>query len=70
MIIEQALKERCGFITDAELPEVIKEKPQQLILVRCGNGRFLAPADQVKHFIDIIEREKSDYIRDVSIYRP
>ena len=68
MVIEKVMKEQCGFITDADLPEIIKEKPQQLILVRCGNGRFIAPIDQVKHFIDIIEREKSDYVRDVSIY--
>lgn len=38
-----------------------------LLLVRCGGGRFLAPANQVKHFTDIIERDGADYVRDVSL---
>lgn len=66
-IIQEALKDRLGFITENELPEVVKENRLQEILVRCGNGRFIAPAQDVKHFIDIIERDKQDYIRDVSI---
>lgn len=66
-IIQKALDEKMGFITDAELPEVVKENRMQLLLVRCGCGRFLVPAQDTKHFIDIIKREGTDYIRDVSI---
>lgn len=68
-IIQYALKNKMGFITEEELPEVIKENRLQEILVRCGNGRFIAPAQDIKHFIDIIERDKQDYIRDVCIIR-
>lgn len=67
-VIQDTLKNKLGFVTDKDLPNVIAENPRQMILVRCGCGRFLATADQVQHFIDIIEREKSDYVRDVSIY--
>jgi len=64
---QKILQERCGFVTEAEVEEIAKQEPLKLLLVRCGCGRFLAPAQDVKHFIGIIEKEKSDYIRDVSI---
>jgi hypothetical protein len=67
-VIEILRRTKCSFVTDIDLPDVIKESPTQLILVRTGRGRFLATADQVQNYIDIIEREKSDYIRDVSLF--
>ena len=67
-VIQTAIKEKCGFITDADLPAVIAEDRLQMMIVRCGNGRFVCPAQDVAHFIAIIEKEGSDYIRDVSIY--
>jgi len=68
-IIEQikADKERCNFITDKDLPEIIKVDRFQQVLIRCGCGRFVCPAQDAQHFIDIITREKSDYVRDVSL---
>jgi hypothetical protein len=69
-VIQTAIKEKCGFITEAQLPAVIAEDRLQMIIVRCGNGRFVCPAQDVAHFIAIIEKEGSDYIRDVSIYTP
>lgn len=66
-VIQKALDEKMGFITDVELSEVVKENRMQLLLIRCGCGRFLVPAQDAKHFIDIIKREGTDYIRDVSI---
>ena len=67
-----------GFLTegDVALLAADPETRLSLLLVRCGGGRFLAPADQVKHFIAIIEEHnnfceehfsKGDYIRDVSL---
>lgn len=67
--IQKLLNEKCGYVTDKDLPEVIKENRLQQVLVRCGGGRFICPAQDLQHFIAIIEREKSDYIRDVSIFR-
>ena len=66
------------FLTDADVPEVQKVDRMMLVLVRCGNGRFLCPVQDVEHFIAIIEehaklKEKAtgqpmqgDHIRDVS----
>jgi len=39
------------------------------VLVRCGGCRFVVPADQAQHLIDIITREGSDYVRDASLAR-
>lgn len=36
------------------------------LLVRCGGGRFTAPAQDVAHFIELIEATGRDYVRDVS----
>lgn len=58
-----------GFVTEAELTQIAAGQSTRLrpILVRCGGCRFVAPADQIQHLIDIIEREGSDYVRDVSL---
>lgn len=36
------------------------------ILARCGGCRFVTSAQDVMHLVDIIERERSDYLRDLS----
>lgn len=66
------------FLTDADVPEVEKIDRMMLVLVRCGNGRFLCPVQDVQHFITIIEEHaklkeekegkpfQGDHIRDVS----
>ena len=74
----QATRERFGFLTSAEVAEIAADPETRLagLLVRCGSGRFLAPAQDVEHFIGIIERdaerahapgEGNDYVRDVSV---
>lgn len=63
----RVIKENDGFLRDIDLKLLAEQDRLRMILVRCGNGRFLAPAQDVKHFIDIIERDKSDYIRDISL---
>lgn len=67
--IQKLLDEKYGYITDKDIPEIIKENRLQQVIVRCGSGRFICPAQDLQHFIGIIEREKSEYIRDVSIFR-
>ena len=57
----------CGCLTTADMPELIAVDRLRLCLVRCGGGRFIAPAQDVPHFVDIITREDSDYVRDVSL---
>ncbi len=60
-------KERMSFVLDVDVPHLIKEDRLQLVLVRCGNGRFLCPVQDLDHFVNIITKEDSDYVRDVSI---
>lgn len=63
--IAQIKDQNFGFISMEDLPDIIHENRLQLILVRCGCGRFLTPAQNVAHFVSIIEKEGSDYIRDL-----
>lgn len=69
LVLERVQRERYGFLLDHEI-EMVAADPRtrlQLLLVRCGCGRFLAPAQDVAHYISIIERDGVDYVRDVSI---
>ncbi len=77
-VMAKATLERFGFLTSAEVAEIAADPETRLtrLLVRCGGGRFLAPAQDISHFIGIIERdaqraeapgEGNDYIRDVSV---
>lgn len=67
-MVIQALKARNGgFIRLTELPGIIRERPLHPCLIRCGNGRFSCPAQDVQHFVDIITRDGQDYIRDISL---
>ncbi len=57
--IKNAQTAQGGFLKKEDM-EAIAADPETrltLLLVRCGGGRFLAPANQVQHFIDIIERD-------------
>jgi hypothetical protein len=56
-----------GFLSAEDVKIVAQHDPHRMILVRCGNGRFLAPAQNVLHFAGIIDREDSDYVRDYSL---
>ena len=64
------LTEQMGFITDVDLPAIVAFAPRTQLLVRCNIGRFLTAAESVKSFVDIITREGSDWVRDVSIPEP
>lgn len=66
-IIDQIRQDRMGFVTESDIPAIIAEKRLQLLLVRCGGGRFMCPAQDVQHFISILEADGRDYVRDVSI---
>jgi hypothetical protein len=84
-VISRCKRDSGGFLTEADVQAIAADPKTRLtlLLVRCGGGRFLAPADQVQHFIDIIERDADsqrnlksdggepsymgDYVRDVSL---
>ena len=56
-----------GFLTTADLPELVAADRFQLCVVRCNACRFSAHAQDVAHLVAIIEASGKDYIRDVSL---
>lgn len=66
---------RHGYIHEKMIDRLIKIDRLMLVLVRCGNGRFLCPIQDLNHFTNIIGQHASmsppnstetDYVRDVS----
>lgn len=45
-------------VTPEDLEEIIKLDRLQRILIKCGNGRFTCPAQDVNHFIKIIDQHR------------
>ncbi len=67
--INKALSENMGFVQDVDMAEIIEESRLHPCLVRCGNGRFSCPAQDVAHFVKIITEHGLDYVRDVSVQK-
>ncbi len=67
--IAHARRVKCGYLNSVEIDRIAADPATrlQLILVRCGSGRFLAPAHCVAHYIHIVESSGKDYVRDVSL---
>lgn len=59
-----------GFLNETEVQVIAGDSTARLtmLLVRCGAGRFIAPAQDVAHFVAAIEKSGDDYVRDVSLY--
>lgn len=70
-VFDPALAKRiegeCGFMTSDDLAILVKHSPNHVVLVRCGGGRFMTPAKDVVHFVDIVTQQGDDYVRDVSL---
>jgi len=56
-----------GFLTMNDLAVIAKEDRLKMILVRMGNSRFLAHAQDVKWLVEIVQRDGKDYVRDISL---
>jgi hypothetical protein len=65
-IIDKIKNEQHGFILETDLPRLVKHNRFQKCLIRCGGGRFVCAAQDVGHFVGIITRDGTDYVRDVS----
>lgn len=64
---QQFLKDKpFGFITEKDLPELIRMHRLCQCLVRCGGGRFVCAAQDVSHFLKCVAAG-GDYVRDVSV---
>jgi hypothetical protein len=60
-------KSTGGFITMPDVSVIAEHDRLRMVLVRCGCGRFLTHAQDVKHFCEIIERDGQEYVRDISL---
>jgi hypothetical protein len=67
--MQRANRECGGFLKEIDVAVIATDPTTRLcmLLVRCGGGRFLAPAQDVAHFIEAIEKSGMDYVRDVSV---
>lgn len=64
---EKFLSERpFGFVTVADMPELIQLHRLCQCLVRCGSRRFICAAQDVAGMIRAVEKD-GDYVRDVAI---
>ena len=66
-VLSGRIKANDGFLTMRQVKEIIKIDPHMQVLVRCGNGRFTTSVMNVEHFVNIINAEGRDYVRDVSL---
>lgn len=80
--LAQEIQKNYGFITESQISELEAIDRFMLVMVRCNNGRFVCPIQDLKHFKQIIQehyrflQEKSqepgwmhggDWVRDVSV---
>ena len=56
-----------GFLTPKLLRRLVDVHRLYPVLVRCGMGRFTCPSQDAKHFIEMVDNDDKDYIRDVSL---
>ncbi len=61
------LKSRGGFMTDVECGWLAHHDAGRMVLVRCNLGRFLCRADQVKGKVADVEKQRDNWVRDVSL---
>jgi hypothetical protein len=65
--VRRAREQQGSFLTDADLTLLAEHDRLRPVLVRCGGGRFTAPAQDVRHFAAIIAAEGTDHVRDWSL---
>ena len=70
MTLKDVLKridKQGGFLTTAELTALVAADKMRMVLVRCNNGRFLCPAQNVAWFSDLLTSTGKEWVRDVSL---
>lgn len=79
MKLANQIVQQGGFLNSDQVAQIAKIDRGMLLLIRCGCGRMMVPAQDVLHFANIItehaklKQEKTgeefsgDYIRDISV---
>jgi hypothetical protein len=66
-ILGEAKARNGGFLTKADVADLVKVDRLYQVLIRCGGCRFICAVQDVDHLVGIIDRDGKDYVRDVSI---
>lgn len=70
-LLNDVVQNHHGFMNETTVVELAKLDRLRLVLVRCNGGRFMCPAQDVEHFVALVESGKhrghEDYVRDVSL---
>jgi len=64
--MEEIRDKSHGFVSQDDLKEIVQINRLELLLVRCGGCRFMAPAQDIKRLINLVEATGEEYVRDVS----
>jgi hypothetical protein len=65
--LNRVITDNGGFLRNNDIELLAESDRLRQVLVRCGCGRFICAAQDVAHFVEIIDRDATDYVRDVSL---
>ena len=65
-LLAKIRRDRCGFVTEEDMPGLIALRPLCQCLIRCGDCRLVCAVQDVPRLIHCLEAEGT-HIRDVSI---
>lgn len=74
-VLAYKIQQQEYFLREDDIAPLVLSHRLMPVLVRCGNGRFTCPVQDLQHFISIIEehsklskdKSNTDYVRDISI---
>ena len=56
-----------GFLNETDINDLAELDRLRLVLVRCNNGRFMCPSQDVAWFSDLLESTGKEWVRDVAL---
>lgn len=65
--LAETIEQRGYCLFEDDVPKVVDIDRFIKCLVKCGNGRFTCAAQDVQHFVNIIQNSKVDYVRSVEL---
>ena len=65
--ILSVIKDRGGFIIDADMKWLLLHCPDRMVLVRCNLDRFLCKVSEVMARMEMVKANPDNYVRDVSL---
>ena len=63
--MDKLRKQNDGFVTAEMVDDILELDRFEKLLVRTSMGRFICSVQDVRHFVDMVENSKDDYVRDV-----